>query len=116
MTTQRTVSMAFTGPFTLSPSASAAANAASPGAIAPPVTLASGDTTITVPTGGSVHTAVTIVKPSTNTATLKLKGVGGDTGVTLNKTDPDSISLDPAQASFVINASVSAPGIVFIWS
>lgn len=116
MSTTRNIALAFSGPFVLAPSMSAAVNSASPGAVQAPVTLASGDNTIAVPTGGSVHTAVSIVKPSTNTALLKLKGVGGDTGVALHKTDPDSISLDPTVASFIVNASASAPGIVFIWS
>ena len=116
MSTQRTVTLAFSTPFSLAPSTSAAINLASPGAVQAPITLASGDNTITVPTGGSVHTAVTIIKPATNTNLLKLKGIGGDTGVSLHKTDPDSISLDATQVSFVINAAGSTPGVVLIWS
>lgn len=116
MATQRTISLAFTGTFTLAPTLTAATNSAAPGAVDAPRTLSSGDNTITVPTGGSVHTAVSIFKPSTNTAALKLKGAGGDTGVLLHKTDPDSFSLDATQATIIINASASASGIVFIWS
>ena len=53
-----------------------ASNPNSPGAI-DLVTLASGANTITVPTGGSVPTAVTIVKPYGNTVGLRLKSAPG---------------------------------------
>lgn len=112
----RTISHTFTGDLTLAPSVSAAINNSSPAAVAAPITLAAGDNTIAVPTGGAVPTAVTIVKPAGNTGTIKLKGVGGDTGVKLHLTDPDSISLDPTQATFVLNASAIVTGVVLVWS
>jgi hypothetical protein len=112
----RAITLAFSGDRVSNPSATAAANVNSPAATAPPINLAIGDNTIAVPTGGTVPTAVTIVKPVANTATLKLKGAGGDTGVKLHITDPDSISLDPTQASFILNASAIVTGVVLIWS
>ncbi|HZJ67841.1 MAG TPA: hypothetical protein VFD36_30265 [Kofleriaceae bacterium] len=116
-TSTRTISMAFSaGAITATPSAAAATNLNSPAAIAAPITLAPGDNTITVPTGGTVPTAVTIVKPTGNTSTIKIKGAGADTGVKLHLTDPDSISLDPTQATFILNASTTVTGLVLVWS
>lgn len=115
-TSTRTITLGFAGDRVGNPSASAAANTSSPAATAAPISLAIGDNTITVPTGGTVPTAVTIVKPAGSTAVLKLKGAGGDTGVTLHATDPDSISLAASQASFILNASAIVTGVVLIWS
>lgn len=65
------------------------------------VELSAGANTITVPDGA---TGVTIVPRSTNTATLTLKGVSGDTGIALALTSPTSIGLATV-TSFVITAS-----------
>ncbi len=115
-TSDRVISLVFAGDRVGRPTAAAATNASSPAATAAPITLAAGDNTITVPTGGTVPTAVTIHKPTANVATIKLKGVGGDTGVKLHPTDPDSISLDPTQATLILNASVQVVGVVLVWS
>lgn len=115
-TSTRTIALGFSGDRVANPSASAAANINSPAAVAAPVTLAIGDNTITVPTGGTVPTAVTIVKPAGNTATIKLKGAGADTGVKLHATDPDSVSLDATQATLILNASAQVIGVVLVWS
>jgi len=64
------------------------------------VSLASGNNTITIPTGA---VAVTIIKPALNTVQILAKGVNGDTGVKLNLLDPDSISLGTS-ATLVLNA------------
>jgi len=115
-TSTRAITLGFSGDRVSNPSASAAANVNSPAATAPPISLAIGDNTIAVPTGGTIPTAVTIIKPAANTATIKIKGAGGDTGVKLHPTDPDSISLDPTQASFILNASAQVVGVVLVWS
>lgn len=112
----RMITLGFSGDRTASPNYSAALNTNSPAGWTAPFTLNVGDTTITVPTGGSVPTAVTIIKPAGNTATIKLKGIAGDTGVKLHPTDPDSISLDPTQANFILNASSQVIGVVLVWS
>ena len=80
------------------------------------VTLAVGDNTITAPTGGTSPKACTIVKPTGNTVALKLKGAGGDTGVRLHDTDPDSISLDATQTTFVLNAGAELVGVRIFWT
>lgn len=112
----RTINLTFTGDHVASPVVAAAANAASPAAINAPITLASGTNTITVPTGGTTPTAVTIQKPAGNTVLITLKGVAGDTGVPLHKTDPDSVSLDSTASTFVLTAASQIIGVTLIWS
>lgn len=93
----------------------AADNASSPGVVELK-TLASGANTITVPTGGSVPTAVTIEPPAGNAVQLTLKGVAGDTGIALKLVDPTTIALAPAVVSFVINAASICTGVRLYWS
>ena len=91
---------------------SAADNSASPAQTEIP-TLAAGANTITPPTGA---TACTIVPPTGNTETITLKGVTGDTGVVLHKTDPTSIGINSASDTFVLTASAEIIGVRLIWS
>jgi hypothetical protein len=94
---------------------SAADNNASPAQIQL-VTLAIGDNVITAPGGGSTPKACTIVKPSTNAVALKIKGDAGDVGVRLHDTDPDAISLDASQGTFILNAAAEVIGVRLFWS
>ena len=76
----------------------------------------SGNNTITVPTGGSSTIAgVIIIPPSSNTIVITLKGVNGDTGITLDLVDPTIISLGTAVTSFVINVASNMTGMRFIF-
>jgi len=94
----------------------AAENSAGPGTVTLHA-LITGNNTITVPTAtGFTVKAATIIPPEDNTATLILKGVGGDTGVTISKTDPTSIAFETAPASFVLNAGASIDGLRIVWS
>ncbi len=94
----------------------AAPNGASPGDI-DIFSLALGANTITLPTGGSTPTGATIIPPTGNTQALILKGVAGDTGITIGKTDPCSISFEnPPPASFVINAAGAVNGLRVVWT
>ncbi len=93
----------------------AADNGASPAQIQI-LTLASGDNTITVPGGGSTPKSCTIVKPSGNAVAIKIKGAGGDTGVRLHDTDPDTISLDGSVTSFILNAAAQIVGVRLFWT
>ena len=111
----RVVTTTFTGDFTGTESNAAAANASSPG-MAEIKTLASGANTITVPAAGTVPTAVTIVPPVGNANLITLKGVTGDTGVPLHKTDPTTIALDTTCATFCLNAAAQIIGVRFLWS
>lgn len=89
-----------------------ASNALSPGDI-DIVTLASGNNTITVPSGA---TGVTIKPPDDNEETITFKGVNGDTGVALHLTDATSIGLKSSVTSFVLNASATIEDVRLIWS
>lgn len=93
----------------------AADNADSP-AMVELKTLAIGANTITVPTAGTVPTAVTIVPPTDNTTSLTLKGVTGDTGVRLHDTDPTTIALDDSVTSFCLTAAAEIIGVRLYWS
>lgn len=113
-TSNRSITVTFVGDASGTQTLNAAANQASPGETVP-VALALGDNTIAVPQAGTVPTAVTILKPAGNVTLIKLKGQAADAGVALHKTDPDTISLDPTQASFVLNAAAGV-NVRLIWS
>jgi len=116
VTSNRTVTVTLTGDVTYSQSFSAAANTTSPGQI-DIVTLASGANTITPPAGGTTPKACTIIPPAGNsTVTITLKGVTGDTGVVLHKTDPCVVSLNSTTTTFVLTASAELTGVRLIWT
>jgi hypothetical protein len=90
-------------------------NASSPGAVSI-VTLAIGANTITPPGGGSSPKSVTIIPPSSNLATMTLKGVTGDTGVVLHITDYTQIALNSPTTTFVLTASAEIVGVRLVWA
>lgn len=114
-TSNRTITLVFTGPPAGTQTIAGAENTAAPNSIEIK-TLSSGANTITVPTGGATVTACTIVPPAGNTTNLTLKGVTGDTGVQLHDTDPSSISLDAATTSFCLTAAGTITGVRLYWS
>lgn len=61
-------------------------------------------TTVAVPSGAS---AAVITPPASNVIALLLKGVGGDTGVSLSGGQPSCISLAAATTSFVLELASS---------
>lgn len=65
-------------------------------------TLASGANTITVPTGS---VGVVIVPDADNTTALTLKGVSGDTGISISPSDPTLLTFGTAPASIVVTAA-----------
>src|SRR5579859_695781 len=81
--------------------------------------LVVGNNTIIPPTASSVMPifSVTIIPPATNTTLLILKGVNGDTGIPIHKTNPTTIALDTTFTNFVINNSGGSTitGVRFIW-
>jgi len=95
--------------------ASATQNITSPASITIQ-NLASGANTITAPSAGTVLAGVTIIPPVGNTAGITLKGVSGDTGISLHKTDPTSIGLDSAVTAFVLGATAGITGVRFFWT
>lgn len=112
-TATRSIQIAFTGDLSARVTFNAAANADSPGQIENKA-LSSGANTITPPSGVTPK-AVTLVPPSGNTVLITLKGVSGDTGVALHKTDPTTIALDSPSNTFVLNAA-STVSVRLIWS
>ena len=98
---QRFGSLTFSGDVATTAQFNAAQNASSPGQ-EDPVALQSGDNTLTVPTGA---TGIVVTFPTGNNVLVKLKGAGGDTGVSLHKTDPLSMGLDSTQTTVVLNAA-----------
>lgn len=115
VTAERTVTIVYTGDVGGTQEIAAADNTASPGSVEIK-TLSSGLNTITVPTGGSTPTAVTIVPPSDNTTSITLKGVTGDTGVRLHNTDPTTIALDSSVTTFALTTGAAITGVRFYWS
>jgi len=111
----RSTTLTYTGDVTATQTVAAAQNLASPGVIELK-NLASGANTITVPSGGAVPTAVTIVPPANNVATILLKALTGDTGVGLHPTDPTTLALANTVTSFVLTAGAAITGVRFIWS
>jgi hypothetical protein len=106
----RTIAIGYTGDVVGNQALAAATNTASPGQVQI-VTLASGNNTITVPSGGTTPVACTIVKPSANTTAITLKGVNGDTGIRLHDTDPDVVSIDDSVTTFVLHAAAEIAGV-----
>ena len=112
-TATRSISYSFTGDVVASKTEAAASNATSPGEIEK-VPLSTGPNTITPPASPFFPKAVTIVMPAANTVLVTLKGVTGDTGVPLHKTDPTSIGLDATATSFCLTAA-SAVVVTLVW-
>lgn len=112
----RTVTINLTGDVISDKIYSAAQNAVSPGSITIHE-LAVGANTITVPlaTGFTVKGA-TIVPPSANTQSIILKGVTGDTGVTISNTDPTTIAFQAAPVNFVLTAGGTISGLRIVWT
>lgn len=70
--------------------------------------LASGTNTITLPTGTGMPTPTgcIIIPDSANAVALTLKGVAGDTGITLSLTKPTVLTFPATPpASFVLTAA-----------
>lgn len=81
------------------------------------LSLASGANTITVPSSSGITVkGALLIPPAGNTQTLTLKGVSGDTGVALSKTEPTFISFDTPPATFVITAGGTIAGFRILWT
>lgn len=115
VTSTRSIDITLTGDVTSSFTINAAGNTDSAGQMQV-VTLSSGFNQFTVPTGGTVPTAVTIIKPTGNTTSITFKGVTGDTGVRLHDTDPDSISLHSGVTTFGLTAGGTITDVRLVFS
>ncbi len=115
-TSTRKTTITFTGDVESTLEFDAASNSQATGST-DVVTLASGANTITVPSvSGYVPKAMTIVPPSGNTVLMTLKGVTGDTGVPLHKTDPTTVGIDTTVVTFCLTAAGTLAGVRLIWS
>jgi hypothetical protein len=110
----RQETITFTGDVPASLLFSAAANPTSPASI-DIYSLAAGNNTITLPTGGSTPKAAVILPPVGNAQTITLKGVAGDTGILINKLDPTTITFDTPPANFVLTAGGIITGLRIVW-
>lgn len=114
-TATRTITIVYSGDTIGTQSLAAASNTTSPGAVTIQ-TLASGFNTITLPsTTGVVVKSVTILPPASNTQTMVLKGVTGDTGVGLHLTDPSTIALASTVTTIGITAGAEITNVKFFW-
>lgn len=80
--------------------------------------LAIGFNAIVVPPSATVHKAVQciVIFPSTNAATILLKGVTGDTGVAINVVGWFGFALPIDSVGFGITLSAGVAGVRFIWA
>lgn len=116
ITSSRNVQIELSGDVTTQIIQSALDNTVSPGML-DLVSLLLGANTIAAPIiSGIVPTGLTIIPPSGNTTLMTLKGVTGDTGIALHKTDPTTLSLDTTFVSLVINAAAAIVGVRLIWT
>lgn len=115
VTAKRAITIQFTIDIQASNTFQAVDNTASPAQIEVKQ-LASGANTITPPTSGVTAKAVTIIPPAGNTNSITLKGISGDTGVAIHKTDPTTIALDSPSATFVLTAGALIDGVRLIWT
>lgn len=115
VTSKRSTTIEYSGDVVAQNTFVAANNTVAPGDV-DILTLVSGANTITLPTGGSTPKAATILPPSGNTQTLTLKGVTGDTGIALHKTDPSTVTFDTTVTQFILTVGGTITGLRIIWS
>lgn len=115
VTSTRAVTLVYTGDVAGTQVLASAANTSSAGQFEVR-TLASGFTAISVPTAGTVPTALTIFPPTGNTTSITLKGVTGDTGIRLHNTDPTSIAIDSSVTSIGLTTGAEIIGVRLYWS
>jgi len=118
ITSNRQIVITQTAPFVASWTFPAGANANAPGDVQI-YTLSTTNNTINFPTGGAVVSGITIVPPVGNSASITLKGVAGDTGIAIHRTDPTSIAFDTTnttQTSLVFTVSTTITGLFIIWT
>ena len=114
-TATRVTTITYSGDTVGTQTISAASNAASPASVEIK-TLTSGANTITLPTGGSTVVSCTIVPPTSNTVSITVKGVSGDTGFRLHNTDPTTVTFHSTVTTFVITTGDVITGLRLYWS
>ncbi|HEY3526487.1 MAG TPA: hypothetical protein VGK47_09840, partial [Nitrososphaeraceae archaeon] len=74
-----------------------------------------GDNTITPPSGGTPK-GVLIQPPANNATSITLKGISGDTGISLHLTNPTYIALASPTATFVLTTGAAISDVLFVWN
>lgn len=116
VTSSRTGAVQYTGDVAAQIALAAVTNTNSPGDM-DILSLTTGNNTITLPTGGSTPAGAVIIPPPANAVLITLKGVNGDTGIILHKTDPSIITFDTTAAStFVLSAANVVTGLRIVWT
>jgi len=77
--------------------------------------LTTGFNSIPFPTGGTTVKGATIIPPPANAQTITLKGITGDTGIPLHKTEPTSIALENPSA-FGLTVGGNIDGLRVVWT
>jgi len=106
-----TVTLTLTGDMSSPPNFLWALNTSAPNS-APLLTLAIGDNSFAVPTGA---VGLLVELPASNTILVKAKGAGGDTGLSIHKTNVALIPLDSSMATVILNAAAQITGVRLIW-
>lgn len=112
VTSNLRVEISLAGDISAQASPFAAENTASPG-VFEIRDLSNGFTAIDIPTGS---TSVTILPPSTNTTSIIIKGVTGDTGFRLHNTNPSVIGINSASDSLGITVGAAITSCRFYWT
>jgi len=73
--------------------------------------LSNGANTITCPTGA---VGFVIIPPTSNSVTITLKGVSGDTGISLSPSQPSCITVGTLPANFVLTTNGSV-NVTIVW-
>lgn len=119
VTSNRFINIALSGDLSGNYRFSADENVASEGG-SNTYSLDEGDNTITVPAGGALVTAATIIPPEDNEVAITLKGDAADVGILLHLTDPTSIAIDSTVETFVLSVDseddTGLEGLRIIWS
>lgn len=116
ITGKRSISLTFTGDITYQQVFAATDNLSANGEQLF-TDLAPGFNAFTIPVAGAtVPTAVTIIPPSANVQTMTLKGVTGDTGIPINRSNPTSVALATTATTFGITAGSTIAGVRLIYS
>ena len=77
--------------------------------------LANGNNTITRPTSPRAATGVIIIPPSGNTNALSIRGVAGDTGLSISPNRAFWWPMGTPPTNFVINSTGATNGVLFVW-
>lgn len=116
ITSTRSIVTSLSGDVNAGLSFPAASNPNSPGVLLS-YNLVAGNNTINLPTGAGVIFGATIIPPSGNVQTITLKGVNGDTGISIGLIDPTSLGFGlVTPVSIVLSAGGVITNLRILWT